>query len=224
VRVVELFESIQGEGRAVGYPAVFVRFAGCNLYLDTKRFGSPRTCVWCDSKYSWDDKDAEVMTVGSIVKAVLQFKTKMIVLTGGEPLYQSPDELSDLVCRLKREQFTVCVETNGTIRPPFMLELLVDHYEISPKLHIGRDELRWGMRNYGMSLKFVYDEAEDKLRRFITHCVDFFRCSEVRVMPQCRNREEFLRITEKTIDFCRRYGYIFGCREHIIIWNGERGR
>ena len=224
MKVCEIFESFQGEGRLVGHPAVFVRFAGCNLYLDRKRFGSSRTCVWCDSKYSWDDKNAEVMTARSIVEVVLQSETKMAVLTGGEPLYQPADELVDLVSQLKKEQFTVCVETNGTIRPPLMLELLVDHYEISPKLHIGRDELRWGMRSYGMSLKFVYDENEGKLLRFITHCVDFFKCSEVRVMPRCKNREEFLKMAEKTINFCGRHGYIFGCREHIVIWDGERGK
>jgi len=222
--VTEIFDNVQGEGRLVGHPAVFVRFAGCNLYLDSERFGRPRPCPFCDSKYSWDDADATDMSVSSVLARVHRLGAKMVVLTGGEPLYQPVDELVDLVYRLKKEQFTVCVETNGTIRPPLMLELLVDHYEISPKLHIGRDELRWGMRSYGMSLKFVYDENEGKLLRFITHCVDFFKCSEVRVMPRCKNREEFLKMAEKTINFCGRHGYIFGCREHIVIWDGERGK
>ncbi|RLI43039.1 hypothetical protein DRO59_02205 [Candidatus Bathyarchaeota archaeon] len=223
MKVCEIFDSCQGEGHLVGYPAVFVRFAGCNLYLDIERFGQPRSCPWCDSKYSWDDKNAEVMTSESIVKAVLQFKAKMVVLTGGEPLYQPEDELVDLVCRLKKEQLKVCVETNGTICPPLMLELLVDHYEISPKLHI-KDELRWGMRSHGMSLKFVYNEEEDELHQFITQCIRFFKCSEVRVMPRCKNREEFLKMAEKTINFCKRYNYIFGCREHIVVWDGKKGR
>jgi len=224
VKIVEIFKSLQGEGKYVGYPAVFVRFAGCNLYLDIERFGRPRPCVFCDSKYSWDDTDAATMPVSSVLARVHQLGAKMVVLTGGEPLFQPRDELVDLVTQLKKERFVVCVETNGTICPPLMLELLVDHYEISPKLHIGKDELRWGARHHDISLKFVYDEAEDKLRQFITHCVDFFKCSEVRVMPQCKNREEFLKVAEKTINFCGRYGYIFGCREHIVVWNGERGK
>jgi len=224
VKVVEIFKSLQGEGKYVGYPAVFVRFAGCNLYLDVERFGRPRPCSFCDSKYSWDNADATNMLVGSVLARVHRLGAKMVVLTGGEPLFQPEDELVDLVTQLKKERFVVCVETNGTIRPPLMLELLIDHYEISPKLHMGQDELRWGMRSHGMSLKFVYDEEEDKLRQFITHCVDFFRCSEVRVMPQCKNREEFLKSSEKTVNFCRQYGYIFGCREHIVVWDGERGK
>ncbi|RLI42690.1 hypothetical protein DRO59_03415 [Candidatus Bathyarchaeota archaeon] len=222
MKVCEIFNSCQGEGRLTGYPAVFVRFAGCNLYLDVERFGRPHPCEFCDSKYSWGDADATDVSVSSLLARIHRFKTKMVVLTGGEPLYQPENELTELVGQLKKEQFTVCVETNGTIRPPLMLELLVDHYEISPKLHIGKDELRWGMRSHGMSLKFVYDENEDKLHRFITRCVDFFKCSEVRVMPRCKNREEFLKMAEKTISFCRQYGYIFGCREHIVIWDGER--
>ena len=224
MKVVEIFDSIQGEGHFVGYPAVFVRFAGCNLYLDRERFGSPKPCVFCDSKYSWDDKGVETISVESLITAILQYNPKMVILTGGEPLYQPEEELTDLVTRLKKEQIQVHVETNGTIRPPFALELLVDHFEVSPKLHVGVDNLRWGARSYDMSLKFVYDEDEEKLAQFISQCIDFFKCTEVRVMPQCKNRREFLASAQKVVSFCKRHGYIFGCREHIVIWDGQRGK
>jgi len=224
MRVVEIFDSVQGEGRFVGHPAVFVRFAGCNLYLDVKRFGSPRVCEWCDSKYSWDDKNVEAISPKSLVTAVLQYKPKMVVLTGGEPLYQPEDELVDLVTRLKRERIQVHVETNGTIRPPLTLDLLVDHFEISPKLHLGVEYLQWGTRSYDMALKFVYGEDEEKLAQFVSQCVDFYKCTEVRVMPRCKNRKEFLELASKVVTFCKRHGYIFGCREHIVIWDGARGK
>ena len=75
MKLSELFYSIQGEGKLVGVPSVFVRASGCNL-----------RCVWCDTPYaSWEPEGAE-MSVDEIVSRVRHFGADHVVLTGGEPM------------------------------------------------------------------------------------------------------------------------------------------
>ena len=68
--LVEIFESLQGEGRNTGRPCVFVRFAGCNL-----------SCPWCDTDVSCRFS----ATLGDLVGEIASFRAKSVVLTGGEP-------------------------------------------------------------------------------------------------------------------------------------------
>ena len=73
MRINEIFYSLQGEGRHTGTPAVFVRFAGCNL-----------KCSFCDTDHS---RSVE-MTEEEIVEEVRQFPARFVVITGGEPSMQ----------------------------------------------------------------------------------------------------------------------------------------
>ena len=101
MKVVEIFDSIQGEGQWMGVMRTFVRFAGCNL-----------KCPFCDeaSKYG----NATEMSIAEIVAAC---KQKGVVLTGGEPTIQ-PD-LIILIGALMQSGHTVAIETNGTgVIPP----------------------------------------------------------------------------------------------------------
>lgn len=97
--IAEIFRSIQGEGHWSGCPAVFVRFAGCNL-----------RCHWCDTDHSVQAK----MTAEQIGAEVdgLHRLGDIVVLTGGEPLLQFDGEL-----RIALGEHFICVETNGTITP-----------------------------------------------------------------------------------------------------------
>lgn len=101
MKVIEIFESIQGEGKWMGTPVVFIRLAGCNLH-----------CPWCDTKESWGDAGTE-MTIDEIVKMVGTFNIRQVVITGGEPTIQSG--LSQLIHCL-RDHYFVCIETNGTCK------------------------------------------------------------------------------------------------------------
>lgn len=100
MKVIEIFESIQGEGRWMGAPVTFIRLAGCNLH-----------CSWCDTKESWGDVGTE-MTIIDIVKLVKAFSLKQVVITGGEPTIN--EGLRELVATLKLRDYYVCLETNGT--------------------------------------------------------------------------------------------------------------
>ena len=101
MKLVEIFKSIQGEGRNQGKPAVFIRLAGCNL-----------NCSWCDTP---DSHDGGVETDNEeIIRQVENSGLKDICITGGEPLLQI-QELRILLSRLSRLGFSIEIETNGTI-------------------------------------------------------------------------------------------------------------
>lgn len=100
MKVVEIFDSIQGEGQYIGIMCTFVRFAGCNL-----------KCSFCDeaSKYG----KAKEMTIEQIVK---KCKQEIVVLTGGEPTLQP--QLAVLAADLHDKGCRVHIETNGTNAVP----------------------------------------------------------------------------------------------------------
>lgn len=110
-RINEIFYSIQGEGMWSGRAAIFIRFSGCNL-----------KCPFCDTDFS----DSDPYTATEILGAIQGYPTRFIVLTGGEPTLQVDD---DLVWYLKKNGYTVAMETNGTFPLPFGL----DWVTVSPK-------------------------------------------------------------------------------------------
>ena len=97
--VKEIFTSLQGEGPYVGIPATFVRLATCNL-----------RCPWCDTDHTTDAKRMTEEEIVKKVEAILP-KSRLVVLTGGEPMLQS---LGGLVSALPNETL-VQIETNGTL-------------------------------------------------------------------------------------------------------------
>jgi len=101
MKVLSIYESIQGEMPNLGRPVTIVRFAGCNL-----------TCWYCDAKNDMAQSYTE-MTLESICERVHQLGNKEILLTGGEPLLQA--DLNYLIALLNFERFKVVVETNGTL-------------------------------------------------------------------------------------------------------------
>jgi len=98
--VNEIFFSIQGEGTRTGRPCVFVRLTGC-----------PLRCVWCDTAYAFHEGTR--LEVDQVVEQVDAHGTRLVCLTGGEPLAQ-PEAFS-LVRRLLNEGWEVIVETSGHI-------------------------------------------------------------------------------------------------------------
>jgi 7-carboxy-7-deazaguanine synthase len=100
MRITEIFHSIQGESTHAGRLCVFVRLTGCNL-----------RCRWCDSEYTFTG--GERMGLDEVVARVGSFGTKLVEITGGEPLAQS--EAFDLVTALCDRGFEVLIETSGSI-------------------------------------------------------------------------------------------------------------
>ena len=114
MKVNEIFYSLQGEGHYTGTPAVFVRFAGCNL-----------RCWFCDTDF---EKGVE-MSEDEIVEAVLQYPTRYVVIKGGEPTLQITASLCD---KLHAHGLYLMMETNGTHSLPEGCQ--IDWITCSPKL------------------------------------------------------------------------------------------
>ena len=112
--LVEIFESLQGEGRNTGRLVVFVRFAGCNL-----------ACSWCDT----DIAKRFELSLENLVAEVKTHRAKSVILTGGEPTIQKG--MDELVAALKAAGYWIGVETNGTNEPEWFKS--VDYVACSPK-------------------------------------------------------------------------------------------
>src|SRR6186713_2997127 len=98
LRITEIFLSIQGESSHAGKPCAFVRLTGCSL-----------RCVWCDTKYSYfGGRD---LTLDEVMNAIKNYPTKLVEITGGEPLEQ--EEVYPLMDRLLENKYTVMLETGG---------------------------------------------------------------------------------------------------------------
>lgn len=103
MRVVEIFKSLQGEGRAQGQPATFLRLAGCNL-----------NCAWCDTQYARTADAGREMSADEIIRRITAMGCRRICVTGGEPLLQKED-LILVLKHLAGEGYEISIETNGTI-------------------------------------------------------------------------------------------------------------
>ncbi len=109
LRVMEVFDSLQGEGVWAGIPMTFVRLAGCNAP------GLGLGCVaWCDTRDSWRPGAGKDLTVEEIIGMV---RLPRLCVTGGEPLLQA-EAVSRLALAAHERDIRVHLETNGTLPPP----------------------------------------------------------------------------------------------------------
>ena len=135
--VVEVFDSIQGEGVHMGKPATFIRLGGCNLH-----------CEWCDTDHS-QFKEYTLDLLSSLAHC------NLVVITGGEP---GIHPLFGLVKRLHDEGHYVAVETNGTYPIGQLYRPYVDWVTCSPKPETGYKIVEGCMPD---ELKYVVDEKFD---------------------------------------------------------------
>ena len=100
LRITEIFVSLQGESRSVGWPTVFVRLTGC-----------PLRCGYCDTTYAF--KGGKTLQIGDIVERVAGFGVHHVTVTGGEPLAQKA--CGELLQRLCDAGYEVSLETSGAL-------------------------------------------------------------------------------------------------------------
>jgi len=150
--IKEIFYTLQGEGIRVGRPAVFCRFAGCNLWSGAERDRKRATCKFCDTDFIGTDgvnggKYQDALSIATVVNSLwpTHAEHKYVVLTGGEPLLQVN---SDLVKALHDFDFEVAVETNGTITVPSG----IDWVTVSPK------SLETWIHREGSELKLIFPQ------------------------------------------------------------------
>ena len=131
--VKEMFLTLQGEGRQAGRRAVFLRFAGCNLWTGREQDRAEAVCQFCDTDFVGMDgsdggryRDAAALAARVAALWGEDRAHAFIVCTGGEPLLQLDEPL---IAALHAEGFEVAVETNGTIAAPAGLDWIC----VSPK-------------------------------------------------------------------------------------------
>lgn len=102
MKVVEIFRSIDGEGKRTGLPTTFIRLFGCNLH-----------CSYCDTRYGCEGNNYDVMSIREIVEECRLLEVKNVTITGGEPLIHPG--IKKLIEALLCAGYYVNVETNGSI-------------------------------------------------------------------------------------------------------------
>jgi 7-carboxy-7-deazaguanine synthase (Cx14CxxC type) len=160
--VKERFYTLQGEGANAGRPAVFCRFAGCNLWSGREEDRPTAVCRFCDTDFlgTSGPGGGQFSSAGLLARAVASTwpsnglrVRRLVVCTGGEPLLQLDESL---VTALHNVGFEVAIETNGTLAPPRG----VDWICVSPKA--GTDLVLTA----GHELKLVFPQAGAEPQRF----------------------------------------------------------
>ena len=226
--IVEIFETIQGEGKSIGTPSIFVRFYGCNLRCQFKG-------IECDTPYAvYREQDKSIMmTPLEVANKIKSLNPKHIVWTGGEPmLYQ--DFIYEVMTDIYPE-YTAEVETNTTIPLKLTTIQVIDQFNMSVKLGssqqttVSHELLRYNpdaIKTYPSSksyFKFVISYAEKDLME-IQHIIHRdFPQFEIYLMPEGYRRDQLIENSIEVVELCVKYGYKFSPREHIIIWDYKRG-
>lgn len=226
--VAECFgPTLQGEGPSTGQQALFVRLSRCNL-----------ACPACDTPYTWDwsrfDPTAEArrVPVEELVAWALGSSTRLIVVTGGEPLLQQPG-LVGLVRALTQQGRRVEIETNGTLSPnPDLLEATAQ-FTVSPKLStfgagmpVARRINPAALRGYVSSGKSVFKfviKAPADLDE-VTELEGQLGLSPVWVMPEGTTRDTVLSGMSWLAEEALARGWHLSGRLHVLLWGDERGR
>jgi 7-carboxy-7-deazaguanine synthase len=227
VRISEIFYSLQGEGRLLGTPSVFIRTSGCNL-----------RCVWCDTPYtSWKPEGRE-WDLDKVLTAARKYPTRYAVITGGEP-FLAPD-LARLTEALERVRYHVTIETAGTIFKPVRCGLM----SISPKLanstpwkrergrfaamheqrRLNLPAIQRLMKDYDYQLKFVVDKKPDfaEVRRILRKLKNVDR-GRVVIMAQGTTRAVLREKARWIVEMCKARGFVYTPRLQIELYGNRRG-
>jgi 7-carboxy-7-deazaguanine synthase len=155
--VKELFLTVQGEGANIGRVAVFIRFAGCNLWSGREEDRAKAVCRFCDTDFVGGERFASADRLADAALKTWQAASsdrRMAVLTGGEPLLQVD---TALVAALKQHGFTIAVETNGTQPIPAPIDWVC----VSPKAGAPL------VLDHADELKLVYPQSGAAPERFV---------------------------------------------------------
>lgn len=240
-----VFYTLEGEGRYVGYPSVFLRLSMCNLTCSA--FKSADSPHGCDSYISWSVKNR--FTFEELNEYFLQngFIEKLkqgaiLKITGGEPHIQGKI-LLQWVTQFKEKfgfaktwiypqpQLRIDFETNGTIMPEE--EWITEHnatFTVSPKMSNNGDpvEKRYKPKvlKYLLSkeacFKFVVNNSEDIKELYEKYITDGFiniPKNIIWLMPCCGSRKEHELKAPMVAELCKEHGFNFSPRLHLVLWD-----
>jgi 7-carboxy-7-deazaguanine synthase len=227
MRLAEIFYSVQGEGRLLGMPSVFIRTSGCNL-----------RCRWCDTPYTSWKAEGKEWSVEMILRRVTKYPTRHVVITGGEPFLTS--ELTELTARLEVSGAHITIETAATVFKAVSCDLM----SVSPKLsnstpwhkekgrfaamheerRVNLPVIRQFMAEYDYQLKFVVERKSDFTEvREILEKLKNDDASRVLIMAQATTRQDLREKGRWIVDLCKKHGYGYSHRLHIELFGNRRG-
>jgi 7-carboxy-7-deazaguanine synthase (Cx14CxxC type) len=188
--VKEIFYTLQGEGANAGAPAVFLRFAGCNLWSGREADRAAAACNFCDTDFVGTDgpgggKFEDAAALADAVEAAWPANSsrhRFVVCTGGEPLLQLDGPAIDA---LHARGFRIAIETNGTIAPPKGIDWVC----VSPKADVALAV------ESGDELKLVYPQREAPPERFEALAFEHFFLQPMDGPARAAN-------TREAIDYC----------------------
>lgn len=240
IRVSEIFYSLQGEGKYMGVPAVFLRLSNCNLLCGgkgTDKDGKLHGATWrCDTIEQW--KQGKNYTIEELYQEfakqgyLLQLKKGAhLIITGGEPLLQQK-ELAKFLTYLNQPIF-IEIETNGTIYPEIELHLWINQYNVSPKLSNSGvlkknrykiDVLEKISKWKRCIFKFVISKKED-IDEINNSFIYKFHINpkQVYLMPASSTRDKLNNCSVLVADMCKKHGYNFSSRLQLQIWDKTVG-
>ena len=239
----EIFFSIQGEGKSVGTPSVFVRTTRCNLH-----------CIWCDTDYTWnwigtpfahvhDDRPGyqkfdkkewiAACSVPDVAAQVATYPCHNVILTGGEPLLQQPG-LVALMAALRQQSpdYRFETETNGTLLPHTSFDMAIDQYNVSPKLENSANSRR--LRERPATLRFFADSPKATFKfviaapgdlREVLDLLDRYAIppEKVWLMPEGTTSTSLAERRLWLVDICKQYNFRYSDRLHVQIWGSKKG-
>lgn len=177
--IMEAFYTIQGEGHFTGNSAYFIRTGGCDV-----------GCVWCDVKDSWEAERWPLQTIDEIVTGAKEFKSKLVVVTGGEPLMY---DLTELTTKLRSEGCHTNIETSGAhplsgvwdwicFSPKKFMKPLPEFYEAADELKVviyNKSDFKWAEEHADqvrpeciLYLQPEWDKSEKMLPEIINYVKD----------------------------------------------------
>lgn len=188
--VKEIFYTLQGEGANAGRPAVFCRFAGCNLWNGREMDRATAVCKFCDTDFVGTDGSdgGKFKQAADLVDTVERLwpkgndKRRFVVLTGGEPMMQVDQSLID---EFHFRGFFIAVETNGSLEPPQGIDWLC----VSPK---AGSEL---IIKTGQELKLVFPQTGVDPDQYTNYNFEHFYLQPMDGILQREN-------TARAIDYC----------------------
>ncbi len=228
MQIAEVFQSVQGEGRHLGVPSVFVRTSGCNL-----------RCSFCDTPYtSWNPEGRE-QSWQQVLEEVEPYQCEHVVITGGEPMLQG--EIVPLSNALRDRGKYITVETAGTVDLPMQADLMSISPKLSnstpPKQQAGAwserhehdrhrpDVVRRLLRDYDYQLKFVIDRPAD-LDEVDAYLKELPEASPDKtwLMPQAVTAQALAEKSPWIVTAATERGFRFTSRLHIELYGNVRGK
>jgi len=227
MRLAEVFYSIQGEGRLLGTPSIFIRTSGCNL-----------RCTWCDTPYTSWQAEGQEWSVERILRQIRKYPTRHVVITGGEPFLAG--ELAELTARLKDKGAHITIETAATLFKPVSCDLM----SLSPKLsnstpsrkakgrfaamhekrRLNLTVIQHFLAGYDYQLKFVVERQRDFTEvQEILEKLPNVDPARIFLMAQAVTRRDLRDKGQWIADLCEKSGYRYSPRLHIELFGNRRG-